>query len=111
MKTRLMVAFFVFGASIVLGAFPGSVFADPPSMFTDPPNHQHFIVTPNGDVPVGPQICNNQDLQLAFNQFHYNIHHSQVPGVGDVPTLGPQDGAPGLHNDVGAEMKGVPGCP
>ena len=28
----------------------------------------------------------------------------------DIPTLGPQGGAPGLNNDRGAEIFGVPGC-
>jgi hypothetical protein len=50
-------------------------------------------VTPGGLVPVGPQICGNPKMQQAFNEFHYNIHHSVVPGIGDIPTLGPQDGA------------------
>lgn len=48
-------------------------------------------------------------MQQAFNQFHYNIHGSFVPGM-PVTTLGPQGGAPGLHNDVGADVIGVPGC-
>jgi hypothetical protein len=79
-------------------------------MFTNPPNHRHFLVTPDGLVPVGPQICQDPSLQQAFNEFHYNIHHSQVPGIGDIPTLGPQGGAPGLHNGQGAEVIGVAGC-
>jgi hypothetical protein len=46
----------------------------------------------------------------AFNEFHYNIHHSGDPVHGNVATLGPQDGASGLHNGSGAEVIGVPGC-
>lgn len=89
----------------------GPTLADPPDTLISPPNHRHFIVTPDGSrVPVGPQICGNPEMQQAFDEFHYNIHHSVVPGIGDVETLGPQDGAPGLHNGRGAEVIGVPGC-
>ena len=49
-------------------------------------------------------------MQDAFNQFHYNVHQSAIPGVGTIPTNGPQRGAPGLHNGEGAEIVGVPGC-
>ena len=59
---------------------------------------------------MGPQICTDPSMQQAFNAFHYNVHHSEVPGIGDVLTLGPQDGAPGLHNGHGAEVIGVRGC-
>jgi hypothetical protein len=104
-----MLALLVFSASVAL-AFAGAGLADPPSTLVDPPNHRHFIVTADGLVPVGPQICGNPNLQQAFNEFHYNIHHSEVPGIGDIPTVGPQDGAPGLHNGVGAELIGVRGC-
>jgi hypothetical protein len=89
----------------------GPTLADPPDTLIDPPDHRHFIVLPDGGrVPVGPQICGNPEMQQAFNEFHYNIHHSGDPVHGNVPTLGPQDGAPGLHNDRGAELIGVPGC-
>ncbi len=36
--------------------------------------HRQFLVTPNGTVPVGPQICENPNLQAAFNQFHAAVH-------------------------------------
>lgn len=106
-----MFALLIVSAAIALLAFAGTSFADPPSTLISPPNHRHFIVKPDGGlVPVGPQICGHPERQQAFNAFHYNVHHSEVPGIGDIPTLGPQDGAPGLHNDVGAEVIGVPGC-
>jgi hypothetical protein len=95
---------------IALLAFARVGLADPPSTLISPPNHRHFLVTPGGLVPVGPQICQDASLQQAFNEFHYNVHHSEVPGIGDIPTLGPQDGAPGLHNGSGAELIGVRGC-
>ena len=98
-------------AAIAMLAFAGTSLADPPDTLISPPNHRHFIVTPDGGrVPVGPQICGNPEMQQAFNAFHYNVHHSEVPGIGDIPTLGPQDGAPGLHNGRGAEVIGVGGC-
>jgi hypothetical protein len=66
--------------------------------------HQHFVVTPNGDpIQVGPDFCSDPDLQEAFNQFHFNIHHSGTLTT-SIETLGPQDGAPGLHNGVGADI-------
>ena len=99
-------------ASVALFAFAGSGLADPPGMLYNPvPAHRHFITNDAGKmVAVGPQICNNANLQLAFNQFHHNVHHSFVPGVGVIHTLGPQDGAPGLINGVGGEIIAVRGC-
>lgn len=38
------------------------------------PPHRHFLVTPNGTIPVGPQVCDNPELQSAFNQFHAAVH-------------------------------------
>lgn len=93
-------------ASIALFAFAGSSLADPSDLFTTPvPPHRHFVQQPSGAlVPVGPQICGHPELQQAFNQFHHNVHHSFVPPDIVVHTLGPQDGAPGLHNGAGAEL-------
>jgi hypothetical protein len=100
-------------ATLALSAFAGSGLADPPGMLYDPvPAHRHFVVKPSGAmVEIGPRICKNPDLQDAFNQFHHNVHHSFVPGVGVIHTLGPQDGAPGLNNDLGGELVAVRGCP
>jgi hypothetical protein len=61
------------------------------------PAHRHFVKTPDGTlVPVGPNLCDNPDLQKAFNQFHNNIHVVSSVGIGPA--------APGLHNGVGAEL-------
>jgi len=89
----------------------GSIFADPPSTLISPPLHRHFLVLPDGTrIPIGPNLCTNPELQQAFNEFHYNIHHSESsPGV-PLETNGPQGGAPGLHNGHGAEIIGVRGC-
>jgi hypothetical protein len=111
MKTRSKVALVVGWSAIAVAALAAPGLADPPSSLISPPNHRHFIVSPDGDlIPVGPQICGNPSMQQAFNAFHYNVHHSEVPGIGDILTLGPQDGAPGLHNGHGAEVIGVRGC-
>jgi hypothetical protein len=109
---KLVVLATLVSAGIALLAFAGAGLADPPDMLYDTvPAHRHFVMTASGTlVPVGPQICENPNLQQAFNQFHHNVHHSFVPGVGLIHTLGPQDGAPGLHNDTGAEIRAMPGC-
>ncbi len=94
---------------VALGA--SAALADPPGTLVNPPNHRHFIEAPDGTlIPVGPQICGHPEMQQAFNEFHYNIHHSGDPVHGSVSTLGPQDGAPGLHNGRGADLIAVPGC-
>ena len=86
-------------ASIALFTLAGTGIADPSDLFiADVPPHRHFIQTDSGKlVPVGPQVCERPELMPAFEQFHHNIHHSFIPGFGTVHTLGPQDGAPGLH--------------
>lgn len=109
MKGRLMLAFVVVSASIALVAFAGPGLADPSDMFFPVPPHRHFVENPNGDlVAIGPQVCEHPELQKAFEQFHYNVHHSHVPaflgGPGDVETVGPQNGAKGLQNGSGAEL-------
>jgi hypothetical protein len=99
-------------AALALFAFAGGGLADPPGMLVQVPPHQHFVLTPTGEmVAVGPQICDHPNLQQAFNEFHFNVHHSFLPGIGEIHTLGPQNGAPGLTNDVGAELVVVRGCP
>ena len=70
----------------------GSSLADPPDTLISPPNHRHFIVTPDGRYRWGRNL-REPELQQAFNAFHYNVHHSEVPGIGDIPTLGPRTGA------------------
>jgi hypothetical protein len=101
-KARLLVAIPLIAGAIALFAFTSPGLADPSDLFVaQVPPHRHFIDLPTGQlIPVGPQVCENPELMPAFEQFHFNIHHSFVPvpapGV-TVHTLGPQDGAPGLH--------------
>jgi hypothetical protein len=95
----------VIAASTVILASTGASLADP-----NLPNvgaHRHFIETPTGLVEVGPRLCDNPSLQQAFNQFHFNVHHSHIRIGGTdvyIPSLGPQEGAPGLHNGRGADL-------
>jgi hypothetical protein len=97
-------------ASGALFAFAGPGFADP--NVPDIPPHQHFVIDATGHWnPVGPQVCpagSSPQLQKAFNQFHVNIHHSENPPGTPIETLGPQQGAPGLHNGIAADMQGRP---
>jgi hypothetical protein len=80
-----------------LFAFAGTGLADP--NLVDVPKHRHFVETATGElVAVGPQVCENPNVQQAFNQFPYNIHHTNLP------SLGPQNGAPALHNFTGADL-------
>jgi hypothetical protein len=74
----------------------GIAIADPSLSNVAP--HRHFVETENGLVEVGPRVCDNPELQSAFNQFHANTHtHAGVTGE-----IGPV--APGLHNGRGAEL-------
>jgi hypothetical protein len=98
-KTRSKLALIGVSAIIPLSVFAGVGLADPSDLFVaDVPPHRHFVQTPNGSLSAtGPKVCENPDLQNAFEQYHHNVHHSLVPGYGTVHTNGPQDGAPGLH--------------
>jgi hypothetical protein len=101
---KLLLATLILG---ILGAallvLPGVILAGGPTVPSNPPVpplHRHYIVLPDGSThEVGPDWCDNQGdtaLELAFYNFHYNVHAT--------------GGAPGLHNGVGAEIRGHPGC-
>lgn len=68
------------------------------------PAHRHFLATPSGLVQVGPRLCDDVRVRNGFNQFHINIHVSATSPTTPIDTLGPQHGAPGLHNVNGAEL-------
>ena len=98
MKSRLAVGF-VAGIAVLLIAVT-TTRADP-NLGTIPA-HRHFVRTGSGDlVEVGPRVCDNPNLQKAFNQFHNNVHAVSATGIGPA--------APGLHNGVGGEIR-VGGC-
>jgi hypothetical protein len=40
----------------------------------DVPRHRHFLQRGTDMLPIGPQVCENHDLQHAFNQFHAHVH-------------------------------------
>jgi hypothetical protein len=103
---RLLVVL-VMGVGLLLGA--NGALADP--NLPNVPPHRHFMATPSGDlVEVGPRVCGDPSKQHAFNQFHFNIHSSATaPGV-PYPSLGPQHGAPGVHNLQGSDLTIRP-CP
>ena len=93
MRARLAVGI-VSGMAAILIAVATSR-ADP--KLNNVPRHRHFVRTESGSlVQVGPDLCDNPNLQNAFNQFHNNIH------VASGSSIGPA--APGLHNFTGAEL-------
>jgi hypothetical protein len=91
MKTRLVFGLVII--AVLLGVGAATSLADP--NLTDVRPHRHWI---NG-VQVGPRVCDNPNLQEAFNQFHNNLHVSS--GFGPA--------APGLHNGQGGEITAT-GC-
>jgi hypothetical protein len=94
------------GAGLMLGA--NGAQADP--NLPNVPQHRHFVETPSGNLAeVGPRVCGDASKQHAFNQFHFNIHTSGILGVG-YESLGPQHGAPGVHNHEGSDLVIRP-CP
>jgi hypothetical protein len=81
-------------ASLVLVglvAFSAATAAADPNL-ANVPAHRHFITLSSGErIEVGPRVCDNPDLQKAFNQFHNNLHVSAGWGPA----------APGLHDGDG----------
>lgn len=91
----------IFGVLMVAGV----AIADP-GLSTNVPAHRHFVKQASGAmVEVGPRLCDNPDLQQAFNQFHANIHSHTLRNGTPIGAIGPI--APGLHNGFGGEL--VPG--
>ena len=94
MKKRLAVAVVASVAASLLFVATGR--ADP--NLSNVPKHRHYVKTESGElVEVGPRVCDNPDLQRAFNQFHNNIHSASGSAIGPA--------APGLHNFTGAELR------
>ena len=97
MKARLAVGTVVGVAAVFIAVATSR--ADP--KLTNIPHHRHYMSTPAGLVEVGPNVCDNPNLQRAFNQFHNNVHVVSPAGIGPA--------APGLHNTNGADIS-VGGC-
>jgi hypothetical protein len=73
MKVRQLILAVVIGAlTVVVATVPAADAGkgQAPEIFP----HRHFLVTPDGMVPVGPQVCESPWLQSAFNQFHAAVH-------------------------------------
>jgi hypothetical protein len=93
MKPRLAVA--VLASIAATLTFVATSHADP--KLGNVPKHRHYVRSSTGElVEVGPRVCDNPDLQRAFNQFHNNVHAASGSAIGPA--------APGLHNFVGAEL-------
>jgi hypothetical protein len=104
MKARIVFGLLII--AVVTGVTATTSFGDPG--LPDVPPHRHWLGDPADGVQIGPRVCDNPNVQQAFNQFHFNVHHSFIPpaagGAGQYDTNGPQDGAPGLHNFKGGDM-------
>jgi hypothetical protein len=57
-------------AACLLGV-PGAASAQRPSPIGP---HQHFLVQPDRELPVGPDVCTNPAAAQGFYGFHQNIH-------------------------------------
>jgi hypothetical protein len=97
MKLRLAVGIVAGMAAILITVATSR--ADP--NLSNVPAHRHWVKTSQGLVEVGPRLCDNPNLQRAFNQFHNNIHAVSGSAIGPA--------APGLHNFTGAELR-ASGC-
>ena len=97
LKRMSLVPIGLAGALLLATALTSSADPNLPNI----PAHRHYVRTPNGDlVQVGPRLCDNPDLQQAFNEFHANLHTVVQGAIGPV--------APGLHNGIGAELQAGP---
>jgi hypothetical protein len=97
MRTRLVLALSIIPVALVMAS---ASFADPD--LGNVPQHRHWIQNSAGNlVQVGPRVCDNPNLQDAFNQFHNNIHVATGSSIGSA--------APGLHNFTGGEIR-FSGC-
>lgn len=97
MKPRLAVGIVTGMAAILITVATSR--ADP--NLNNVPRHRHYVHTPAGLVEVGPNVCDDPNLQRAFNQFHNNVHVVSGSAIGPA--------APGLHNFTGAELH-ASGC-
>ena len=97
MKPRLAVGIVAGMAALMIAVATSR--ADP--NLNNVPAHRHYVETASGLVEVGPNLCENPQLQRAFNQFHNNVHVASGSAIGPA--------APGLHNFNGADLR-ASGC-
>ena len=101
---RQLLVLFMLAAVLGVLVMAGVAIADPG--LSNVPAHRHFVKQSSGAmVEVGPRLCDNPDLQHAFNQFHANIHSHTLRDGTQIGAIGPV--APGLHNGGGGEL--IPG--
>ena len=93
MKMRVLLASVLLVG--LVGFSAATATADP--NLNNVPAHRHYIALTGGErIEVGPNVCDNPNLQQAFNQFHNNLHALTPSGFGQP--------APGLHNTTGPEV-------
>ena len=69
MRTRAVLLLSL--ATMFIGT-TGSALADAPPPVAP---HQHYLILPDGtQLPVGPEICDNSNLDQGFYGFHENVH-------------------------------------
>jgi hypothetical protein len=99
MRTRLLITLIVGLLGVVMLVIPSIGGADPD--LNNVAAHRHFLVVAGSNPlvflgEIGPDLCDNPNLQNAFNQFHNNLHIATASSIGPV--------APGLHDGEQAEL-------
>lgn len=81
MRRAVISALVVTGGVIAMSAAPASAGHPHHGVPNDPVvgPHQHYVVTPNGQLPIGPNACED-GMSLGFDHFHFNVH-AGVPGM------------------------------
>ena len=101
----------IFAVLIITLGTAGVALADP-NLSPNVPRHRHFVANDGQLVEVGPRFCDDPNLQNAFNQFHVNVHATDIRPPGATTSI-PVTGAigpvaPGLHNHSGPEIRPGP---
>jgi hypothetical protein len=99
MRTRVLITLIVGLVGVAMLVMPSIGGADPD--LNNVSAHRHFLVVAGSNPliylgEIGPDLCDNPDLQNAFNQFHNNLHRAEAGSIG-----GP---AAGLHDTQGADL-------
>jgi len=98
MNKRLVLGIVCLVTAVLLGfGAATTALADPD--LSNVPAHRHFVrISATERVEVGPRVCDNPNLQAAFNQFHNNLHVSAGWGPA----------APGMHDGSDPEIVAGP---